>query len=269
MEEEVPKEIQKKLLFIANLERKIKSYRNITSSGGSIILVSNDISYIVQYYRSKRVVENIFIIFINILSNPVRTMKFVIRSGFGPGSIKYMDRTLGYDLTDYLVKFEFYVRTDKIIAWKKIFTLNSLSEDEKKEFIRINLFKIIWDIGKALYGLHVMNIIHNDARIDNVGIQNGKFVLFDFDGSGEPEIKNKYFKDDFKDFKNSIIFNIDNDIDLSWFGNNTTNINLTLFKYLSNKRIQDENIDREDVERKTEIYNETLEYLENLSIINL
>ena len=54
--------------------------------------------------------------------------------------------------------------------------------DEKlSDFVRRNAKKIIFDITNAIEGLYQNNLAQGDARLDNVGIKNGKFVLFDYD----------------------------------------------------------------------------------------
>ena len=60
---------------------------------------------------------------------------------------------------------------------------------------------------KGLYGLHFNLILHGDSRVDNIGIKNNNFVLFDFDNSN---IGNEIvsFRKDNWDFLKSLEFNI-------------------------------------------------------------
>ena len=41
----------------------------------------------------------------------------------------------------------------------------------------------MWDIGLCLHGFHQLGFVHGDARIDNIGISENNFILFDFDGT--------------------------------------------------------------------------------------
>jgi hypothetical protein len=57
-----------------------------------------------------------------------------------------------------------------------------------------------------LYALKLTGILHNDTRLDNIGIRGDNFVLFDFDGSGSPEEKCKDYIHDYKDLLVSFKF---------------------------------------------------------------
>jgi hypothetical protein len=64
----------------------------------------------------------------------------------------------------------------------------------------------LYDISKALLILKSIDIIHNDCLLDNIGIFDGNFVIFDFDGSGSPREKIKDFDYDFNTLKKSFEF---------------------------------------------------------------
>jgi hypothetical protein len=92
-------------------------------------------------------------------------------------------------------------------VWTLIKPLNSLPGVLlSEEFLSKNYIKICYDISKGLYALKLIGIIHNDTRLDNVGILNGNFVLFDFDGSGTPDSKCKDYIDDYRDLLKSFKF---------------------------------------------------------------
>lgn len=63
------------------------------------------------------------------------------------------------------------------------------------------------DIGKALYGLHLNCISHQDSRLDNIGIYNNNFVLYDFDGAYLQKYYN--FDKDIYDLKKSLKYNLE------------------------------------------------------------
>jgi tRNA A-37 threonylcarbamoyl transferase component Bud32 len=67
--------------------------------------------------------------------------------------------------------------------------------------------KFIWDISKGLYGLHSLFILHGDPTIDNIGIRNGVFILFDFDSS-KIDVEFVSFKKDNWEFLKSLKFNL-------------------------------------------------------------
>lgn len=115
-----------------------------------------------------------------------------------------------YDLLKYITNIKRYDIDKKLIIWNKIKPLNSFETEELQSIIINNIFKLLWDIAKALTGLHKNNILHGDCRLDNIGIYEGNFVLFDFDGSrvSNPKEENILYKD-FYDFKRSIEFNLD------------------------------------------------------------
>ncbi len=121
-----------------------------------------------------------------------------------------------YNILDYISTFISYI-PDRIICWKFHICLNSFPTKFLKSFIHDNILKLMWDISKAIYGLNLCNIIHGDCRIDNIGIKDGRFILFDFDGSryiDDNEDKDCLIKDIY-DFVTSIKFHLcirDNDI---------------------------------------------------------
>jgi serine/threonine protein kinase len=129
--------------------------------------------------------------------------------------IKYDSYT--FNLYDYINSAIGSIKDEQIITWRKIVPLNSLPKEQMKQFLSRNVYKLIWDIGKALYGLHKNGIAHRDARIDNIGIHGGNFVLFDFDGSLETNERSLYFKDPY-DFFQSLKFH--SGVDFTYYINN-------------------------------------------------
>ena len=103
-----------------------------------------------------------------------------------------------------------------MVVWNKILPLNKIINTP--EFVRKNLFKILYDVCKGLHVLHSINLIHNDAVLDNIGIQNNKFVLFDFDGTGRPEEKGKTFDNDYKTLQDSVKYVLGQEIKITGIG---------------------------------------------------
>ena len=173
--------IIKKVGFLDNLSVKC-------SNMASFVLVSEDDENVYQYFKSSEVANNIFFMISKIIKNPMITVRNFDK-----------ENNYNYKFTNNIVPFERYLPTDNIIIWKKIKPLNIIKPEEIPLFIQKNIYKILWDIGKAIVGLHNNYIIHGDISIDNIGIyrENNymseyKFVLFDFDAS-----RNFFNYDDF------------------------------------------------------------------------
>ena len=110
-----------------------------------------------------------------------------------------------YNLSEYIPRV--HNVNGNCIVWERITSLNSYSKSEITSIIEKNILKLLWDIGKALTGLHKNGIFHGDARIDNIGIKGDNFVLFDFDSSK----KSYTFRNDFSIFAQSLCYNMGDD----------------------------------------------------------
>jgi tRNA A-37 threonylcarbamoyl transferase component Bud32 len=106
---------------------------------------------------------------------------------------------IDYKLDDYTVKAHGFYPDLQTIAWEKITPLNQISPDKISE----NLNQLIWDLGKALNGLHNLGYLHRDCRYDNIGIKNGKFILFDYNLSRKMT-QNDQKSDDYKALSESL-----------------------------------------------------------------
>ena len=193
-------EVSSDVLF--NVVNKMGNINNLdvkSSNGSSFVFISSELNNVYQYFSNQNISLRIF----NLISK--LSINNIITKNTYNGIIIY-------NLFDYLSLFINYI-PNNIIVWEKHLCLNSFSKEEISLIIEKNLIKILWDIGKALYGLHTYNIKHGDARIDNIGIKNNKFILFDFDGTTDDydkQLSNNfdiYYKDIY-DFKRSIQFNI-------------------------------------------------------------
>jgi hypothetical protein len=99
-----------------------------------------------------------------------------------------------YNLSDYITCIKEIVPEYQAIILEKVVPLNELfsagesegaDAQQKKliEFVRKNGPKIHFDIARAIHGLYEKGLTQNDVRLDNVGIKNGNFVLFDYNAA--------------------------------------------------------------------------------------
>jgi len=189
--------IDKDLFF-----KVIKKFGDITSieikssNGSSFVILSNENENAYQIFNYDQMAKKIFSIFNFLSKNRYHKIKF-------EGNFIYE-----YNLFEYLPNLVSYI-PENIIVWKKHLCLNNFDKEKIKDIIINNIKKLLWDIGLCLYMLHNNGVNHGDTRIDNIGIVNNKFILFDYDGS---EIVSDMYKNykDLSDFINSIKFNCDN-----------------------------------------------------------
>jgi hypothetical protein len=177
-------------------QKDIKNINIKVSNGLSAVFVSNDDTFVFQVYKLGKVSSKIN----SLLSN------------LNTDIVVYFD--LGYD---DLIKYEYNITKhyplilgsyDCCIKWQKITPLNSFTKDKLFEIIKNNLVKLLWDIGKVLKGFHKNGMYHGDSRIDNIGIKDGNFVLFDFDSSNSCNSWDSITLRDFYIFITSIKFNL-------------------------------------------------------------
>jgi len=218
----------------------VSNLNALSSNGSSFVFITSERENVYQYFNYQNIVLNIVNIVKKIKENNI--IKFYLN-----------DFNFEINLNNYICEFISY-EPKNIIIWKKHLCLNSFNDDKKREFIIKNILKLTWDIIKCLYALHENNIYHGDPTIDNIGILNNNFILFDFDGSREIKQYEKYdlSKNDIYKFINSIKFNTNNNKIIEQY----LYINKTSFEYLLNIIGNDELSDKESIE-----------YLNNLKII--
>ena len=158
-----------------------------SSNGSSFVFISPEKNNVYQYFSNSKTVYKI-----------IKILKKILKVNI---QLTFKNNIVEYNLYDFICQFISY--KPNIIIWKKHICLNFFDKEKIKKIINDNIVKLIWDIGKSLYALHENNISHRDARIDNIGILNGNFILFDFDGSSL-NVSNK----DVYDFVVSIKFNL-------------------------------------------------------------
>jgi hypothetical protein len=198
----------------------------LESSGSSIVIFPSNIEFVYQYYVS------------NIVYNKICELYFNLHTY----NIIYVNNIV-YDVNDYLVQPRLLIDHHNAILWDKIKTLNSFDKEYLKFFIIKNIKKILWDISKALTGIHNSGFSHGDCTIDNIAINDiGNFCLFDFDSSSKNLCiynHNNYNCNDYNDYNDfrilfkSIGFHINNEKFYSYISEDEFNLGENVFKKLS------------------------------------
>ena len=167
------------------------------SSGGSSLVVYRQFAF--QKFRCLDVSERIVDMLKRCEKNIIYPILF--QKGFGKGKEVLFKHTLCYNMFCYVVPYLCFFKKYGVIVWRRVVPLNRLSYGLSTEFLEKNFLKIWYDISKALLALRKNNIFHNDTVLDNIGIYNNNFILFDFDGS-----KNSPHGCDYKRLKKSFHF---------------------------------------------------------------
>lgn len=201
-----------------------------TDSSGSSVIFYTDENIVIQYFTNKGVFNRICNMMVEFLNKPNVKLSLKIVHGFGKNRKVIYDpkHTYEYNIFTTIPEFLAYIPEMNTVLWNKIIPLNSMNSDHIRVLVNGNKYKFLWDIGKSLFALHTRNILHNDCRLDNIGIQNGHFVLFDFDGSGSPSSKGKQLGQDFLDLKNSLEYHNLDDVS-NLIPENTQNLAKNIF----------------------------------------
>jgi len=139
----------------------------LESSGNSTVDVVNDVAR--QTFRS-----------------PLEYQRVKQVSGFiqdaGPINV-FLENRVRYTFMLQPLHTQLMATNDarQLIEWKAIHCLN---QDENYLWnVQQNIEKFLWDILRGLVGMHVLGYLHNDPTVDNIGIRDGHFVLFDYNMS--------------------------------------------------------------------------------------
>lgn len=174
--------------MLEQTKQRVEEIRVASSSGSSTVLIPiKEDRSVYQWFRSKKVIESVVHI-ARILTGPV-TYTYNIRRG-----IRILSSVpITWNIDQYIVEFKYTIPDDNLIVWEKMITLNSIPKEDLPYFIFRNIRKIVWDLGKSLFSIHSKELLHNDATLDNTGIngKNGNFCYFDFDGSKPLEYQDK------------------------------------------------------------------------------
>lgn len=188
-------------------EEKNEAPLDIKNSNGlSAVIIPDDYPVVYHYFQDNIVFKRICTMFIALLQNQIVTLPISIKTGFGKRAQVKLDRTLVYNIFDYVSRFEYCLDGLKTIVWGSLTPLNALKN--LKRFVKQNILKIAYDCSKGIYALHSKGYKHSDCRIDNIGVnligdEKENFVLFDFDGSSPLE---GVYKKDYNDLAVSIQF---------------------------------------------------------------
>lgn len=188
-----------------SIPAELTGLKEKTSSGSSTVYIDNKEDIVYQKFISKATAAKIADIMLKLMKKGVIEYNILFQTGFGPRKQIHLREKISYGVFDYISPFRFWDETG-VIGWGLIKPLNDSEKTTSANFLSKNYIKIWYDISKALLALKSIGIMHNDTVIDNIGIRNGKFILFDFDGSGTPESKGKDFTDDFANLRKSFEF---------------------------------------------------------------
>ncbi len=192
-EYDIPKD---KFEYILKKFGKIESLDVKSSNDSSLVFISNESENVYQYFKYNNRAKYIFNLLNFLSKNKICKIKF--------DDVINME----YNLFDYIARFVSYL-PNNILVWKKHTCLNSFNKEKIKKIIINNITKLLWDIGLCLVMFNNNRISHGDPTIDNIGIIDNKFILYDFDGS--EGLKPLSINRDLYKFINSIKFNLDNE----------------------------------------------------------
>jgi hypothetical protein len=167
----------------------IKSIVFTESSGASFVYLEGDFAY--QIYKDEGIVAICVEIQSRLFNKP--TIPFIIDE----------ERNITSEISSLnnIVPLISYNTELKYTKWLRFTPLQNIIN---------NIHKLIWDIGKAIYSLHSIDCYHGDSVLDNVGERDGRFILFDFNGSkfrGAGIDHRTLIAKDYNLFFNSLIFN--------------------------------------------------------------
>lgn len=152
-----------------------------SSSGSSIVFLSNESNVVFQFFKLENAFNNTFNAYEKIYKYP-NPIKLTIEDD------NYKNVIYEYDIkecitpvigtykstTDYAIPIRLFI-------WEKIKTYPKSKNIQK--FLKNNLNKFLWDISKCINGLKIVGVCQNDCTIDNTAIYNNKFIIYDFDAS--------------------------------------------------------------------------------------
>lgn len=136
------------------------------SNGNSVVLIQKNEA--IQTFKYPNIYNKVKNIIIDLKKNP-NTVVILDNNQYAFDGSKFHTFSLEH-------------RDEKSqVIWEKITCLNQLSN--YKELIIEHDEKFYWDILRSITYINMCGYEHNDVSIDNIGIRNGNFVLFDYDMS--------------------------------------------------------------------------------------
>jgi len=181
---------------------KNEKFKITSSSGSSNILIFENLDIVVQVYNFKKSIE-IILTLMKILNHKESieiNFKFFSGTCFRDRIIDF-NVSKSFNVMDYVCNFVSYDEGSDSIVWRKLIPLKSIQAYES--FVRNNWKKFLWDTSIILFILNKLKLTHSDFTLDNLGIYNGNFVIYDLDS-----IKFEYIDGlDVNSFINSLRFN--------------------------------------------------------------
>lgn len=167
----------------------------VSSSGSSVVKIDNDLDTAHQRFKSQNEYKKVKEIAIE-LSSYNHTSVFV-----GREFVLYSYEGIHF-LSQILTTNDKYLT----LVWRRISPLNLMNN--YKDIIIKNFVKFIWDMLKALTAFNLNGFQHGDPTIDNIGIRNGNFVLYDYNLSSRVQHIEEDFENDLYKFFKSIRFHL-------------------------------------------------------------
>ena len=88
----------------------------------------------------------------------------------------------------YTIKMLDYEKSHNIIIYE---TINPILEYRH----HINMNNLLYDIGLAVFMIHINGFIHGDVALSNIGIKNNNYILYDFEKCKKNNTPEKRFID--------------------------------------------------------------------------
>ena len=180
----------------------------LTSSSGSsvVVLLNNkDHDRVYQCYFNRATYNQICQMMDIAKKNAQQSIDYSMVTIRPRTEVKF---NIEYNFNDYRVCALEYWPLLQTIVWEKIIPITQISTD----YIKKHIDQLIWDFMKAINGFHQIGYVHADCGFDNIGLKNGRFVLFDYNLSHLAEDKDQY-KHDYYLFKKSCLYNIPTESD--------------------------------------------------------
>jgi len=168
--------------FLSSNSSSVDNVRVTDSSGGVLTFIIENVSVVIQHYRSAQVFQNL-------VKRFKRLKKAAAQSQQLAGCVAAVMHIDEKHLNIYV---------DKVMPLNSMFPKQGDEQipAELKRFVQKNAKKILHDCSKSIDLLRQANLAQRDVSVDNIGIKNGNFVLFDYnllsEGSRQTErIDNK------------------------------------------------------------------------------
>jgi len=85
-----------------------------------------------------------------------------------------------YSPIDFHSRAVNHSETESSVTWERIHCLNQMESHLRMRFIRTHYVKFLWDVLKGIFALSDCGFRHGDPSLDNIGVRQGRFVLFDY-----------------------------------------------------------------------------------------